>query len=356
MIVCQACGKENPLGTRFCRGCGEKIIVTVTQIKASVNRTRTEDATGKIRMYAANSLSLALFLFICAMLVRFTATPAVPTPDLPPVSVGRLVPDSEPGRPAAVAQAKPASGAAWRSRAAPRVRAECGTDVARIDILRRAIVAAQSTEGQWPGDNPFAATGLAVLALQCTPGDPVADAAAARGRDWLAARTTTFDSQPAIAKTLAFTALLDAGQIDRRMMRGTPWLADGSAGRWQSLLVAMLPSDERPADLSGLAKVLPAPHLPWLDLAKAKPATTDPALLGQLLTAAATGEDRFLSALNAWHLGVDPAVVLTAVNGWAATDPAPAGVGLASAGPTAAPACALLAAHVALVLPPLWSK
>ncbi|GDY15118.1 hypothetical protein LBMAG53_39960 [Planctomycetota bacterium] len=111
MIPCQVCGNDNPLGTRFCRKCGAKVTTGLADVNASVAKTRRQDRGRMIRGWGSNVLSLGVFILACAVLIRWTATPALPPADLPLPSPGPVIPLPDPVKPAESATPAPPGGA-----------------------------------------------------------------------------------------------------------------------------------------------------------------------------------------------------------------------------------------------------
>jgi hypothetical protein len=93
MIPCQVCGNQNPIGTRFCRACGERIaVVKVDQLAAAVRDDQVSAASLR-RLEGGRSLLLVgLFLLVCALVLRYAVVPPLPAADVPPLPAGELLP------------------------------------------------------------------------------------------------------------------------------------------------------------------------------------------------------------------------------------------------------------------------
>ena len=107
MISCQACGNDNPIGTRYCRRCGTKIEVNQEQVVAAVQRDQADVAAARWFERGRSALIIGLFFLTCALVLRYSIVPPLPAADVPPVDVGGILPSELP-RVEAKAEAKPA--------------------------------------------------------------------------------------------------------------------------------------------------------------------------------------------------------------------------------------------------------
>jgi hypothetical protein len=93
MIPCQACGNQNPIGTRFCRSCGERIaVVKVEQLAAAVRDDQVTVASQRRLEGGRSLLMVGLFLLVCALVLRYAVVPSLPAADVPPLPAGELLP------------------------------------------------------------------------------------------------------------------------------------------------------------------------------------------------------------------------------------------------------------------------
>lgn len=94
MIACTACGKQNPLATRYCRQCGAKLVVNQASVAQAME---DEFAIGRSLRWMARGhsmLSIGGFLLACALVLRFVVVPPLPSADVPPVDAGSVLPEA----------------------------------------------------------------------------------------------------------------------------------------------------------------------------------------------------------------------------------------------------------------------
>ena len=66
MIICQKCGHENPLGTLYCRNCGEKISMTASTVMGGMANDQAADRLNQLYRYSRNAMSLGVALLAWA--------------------------------------------------------------------------------------------------------------------------------------------------------------------------------------------------------------------------------------------------------------------------------------------------
>jgi hypothetical protein len=106
MIACQACGNDNPIGTRYCRRCGAKLAFSQERVVAAVQRDQADLAAARWSERGRSALIIGLFLLTCALVLRYAIVPQLPEADVPPVEFGGILPSELP-RVEAQAEARP---------------------------------------------------------------------------------------------------------------------------------------------------------------------------------------------------------------------------------------------------------
>jgi len=96
VIPCQSCGKQNPIGTRYCRACGTKIEVNQQQVFQAVSEDRADAASTRWFERGRSLLIIGLFFLTCALVLRLSVVPPMPVADVPPVDVGGFLPKQLP--------------------------------------------------------------------------------------------------------------------------------------------------------------------------------------------------------------------------------------------------------------------
>lgn len=126
MIPCQVCGNQNPIGTRYCRRCGEKIQVDQRQLFEAVQEDQDAKASLRWIERGRSLLVMGLFLLVCALVVSQALVPAMPVAEVPPVAAGALLPGNLPrvevrpeAKAATMPEAKPAVVPAAKAEAKP---------------------------------------------------------------------------------------------------------------------------------------------------------------------------------------------------------------------------------------------
>ncbi len=357
MIPCAICGFNNPLGTRFCRGCGEKIETKLSMVNQSVAKTKQSDRETSLLKMGSSAMQIGGFLFLAALVFRNTLVPDMPAPDLPPVAVANLVPDAFlKAAPKNAAAANAPTRLTWRISQGPGLLKDIGVDVDRIHAWQDDIAKTQKDDGSWAAPDPLLATALAALALQACPTNDYL-MAAARGRTWLKAKSPKdVASRAAVTRTLVLNAFIDAEDMPADLWSADKgYLVDSQAPVWQATGVALLAPKERRIDHSLLrAANTDALWAGWWDAVenKATPlpdaafTAVDPGTL-------AAGEDRMMWAQEAWFLVGNPDEIQKALVKWSSSDPAPVDPLLAKAGPWAGEAVAVLTVASPMRMPPL---
>lgn len=108
MISCQACGNQNPIGTRYCRRCGTKIEFSPALVLEAVQRDQAALASSRWFELGRSVLIIGLFFLTCALVLRYVVVPPMPVAEVPPVDVGSFLPRELPAKPEAKPEAKPA--------------------------------------------------------------------------------------------------------------------------------------------------------------------------------------------------------------------------------------------------------
>ncbi|MBN8526035.1 MAG: hypothetical protein J0M02_11930 [Planctomycetes bacterium] len=108
MIPCQACGNQNPIGTRYCRRCGEKVHADQQQVMQAVQSTNDDLASRKWLERGRSALVIGAFLLVCALVLRYAVVPPMPSAEVPPVDAGPFIPAELPKVEAKAEAAAPA--------------------------------------------------------------------------------------------------------------------------------------------------------------------------------------------------------------------------------------------------------
>lgn len=363
MIPCPKCGTVNQMGTRFCHGCGERVNVTFGQVAASVQATAATKRDAEILHWGRSLLALGIFLVIAVLVLRAVLVGQLPPAEPPPMPIVELVPRHAPGAPPAEAGSGPrlvlrSQRLLWRALHGRPTLSAMGLDPTTIEALQKPIADSQKTDGSFPGPEPLAATALACLALQSLP-DEVGLNRSARARGWIKDQFAGLPAKPAVVRSLALLALLDAEELTQgqRSSLGT-YLNDGKAGPWQAIALAMTPVAERPTETILVRKAVDREPWTWL-LALAdgqRPQLELRNLFKENATALTRGEDRLAWALAAWQLALAPADLAEVLKGWSKATPAAIDKDLATVcGPAAASAVHILVLSAPTRLPPTWS-
>lgn len=305
MIPCNHCGADNPLGTMFCRGCGQRIEVDPNQILDSVKQTQSENRGQQILLTGRNAVAMCGFLFMAAMVVRMVIVPAMPDQRMP-LTDPRLGDELlQAPQQVAAPEIPLALGAqddrllSWRSNNADRQLQALGIDREQVRIQQRRIAKQQTDSGGFPGPDEISATALAVLALQAYPGDPEIDQAALRGAEWLhVRRRRVIDGSNHQARSLLAMALMERDMLDRNDIAiAANVLGSGNRLDLQALTLPLFSPEQRPKDILVLRRQLGTQPLwlHYLDLFSAEPLVTTAD--HELFTPAQVRE---LSLFDAW--------------------------------------------------------
>ena len=352
MITCSSCGFANPMGTRWCRQCGEKLDLNASQILTAMAETTAAEQDQRLLAYGHSAVTMGGFVLIVALILRFALVPDLPRADASVSLPANVLPEIERSAPATAIPTVAgitSQRLRWRATVCRPTANQLGLDLAQMDAVRTAIGTAQKPDGTWNGEDPLAATALATLALQAWP-DAQALARAATTRTWLAGQLSDPTRRTVLGRTLALVALDDAEALSSaERTRLQSYLIDGKSARFQIWALVTTPR---------------ALHPPELGLVREAFRTTDGDLLWRGAFALATGtrpdlpasrfftesvgvvaaEDRPAWALLAWNLGLAPGDVSKILQDWSRqavpplSDPT-----LAKAGPQAAEALWLIA-------------
>ncbi len=374
MITCGTCLFANPMGTRWCRQCGAKLDLDARQIEAAVSATQVANADDRVLGWGRSALGVGVFVLLSAIIVRATLVPALPRADIPVQLPAQIIPVTERTTPASPGAASGKSSTSvpmlgerlrWRSTVCRALLSSLGLDLAALDRAADHLAAAQKSDGSFPGGDPLAATGLAVLGLQAWPSDERL-AVAATSRAWLKTQLADATRRQPLGRALALAALDDAQDLPTgERARLQSYLIDGKAAQWQAWQIAGLTAADRPAEIGlvrdGLLKVkADALWNQLLDLGTDKrPAIEHRRFFIETIatpTGAIAVDDRPAWSLLAWQLTPAPADMTTVMLGWSrAPVPAVSAELAKAAGPTAAESMWLLTLAAPARLPPLWS-
>jgi hypothetical protein len=96
MILCQVCGNQNPIGTRYCRRCGEKIQIGQQQVFQAVQDNQSEIDSKRWLERGRSLLVIGGFFLVCALVLRYAVVPPMPVAEVPSVEIGSFVPTELP--------------------------------------------------------------------------------------------------------------------------------------------------------------------------------------------------------------------------------------------------------------------
>ena len=370
MIPCSKCLFVNPMGTRWCRQCGDKLDLNAQQVEASVNATQAAEAEDRLVAWGRSAFSAGIFILITTIVVRLALVPALPPAEIPTQLPAQVIPVFE--RTLAPSAALGASNTPvasprlrWRATTCRALANGLGLDLAALDQARERLLKAQKADGSFSGSDPLAATGLGVLGLQAWPSDD-ALAAAAKGRVWLKSQLVDATRRLPLGRTLAMVALDDAQDLSASERgRLSAYLIDGQVPRWQAWEISAITAVERPSELGLIRDGFAADKdtdkaanlwLQAMDLGLAKRPDIDPKNFFSEAATALPIEDRLPWTLLAWQLTPAPLDLVEVLKGWshAAVPPVSDELGKA-AGATAADAQWLMTLAAPMRLPPLWS-
>ena len=366
MIPCSKCFFSNPMGTRWCRQCGEKLEINARMVEASVAATDVANADDRILGWGRSAFSTGAFILITTIILRSALVPALPPADIPTQLPAQLIPVFD-RMTAPVMQVGSGNTEVtsprlrWRATTCRALANGLGLDLAALDQARERIAAAQKADGSFAGSDPLAATGLAVLALQAWPSDDHL-AAAAKGRIWLKSQLINATIRQPLGRSLAMAALDDAQDlVPGERARLLSYLIDGKVPRWQAWQIIGIPAADRPEELGLIRDALikaKADDL-WLqamELGSAKRPEIEAKRFFSESGTQVKAEDRLPWVLLAWQLTPAPLDLIEVLKGWSRAPIPPASGELAKpAGATAADALWLMTIAAPMRLPPLWS-
>jgi len=247
MMPCNHCGAENPLGTMFCRSCGERIEANVGDVMASVKDTKAHQRDVALMGYARSALSLAIFLFFGAGVVNWIMVPDLPPVSMPaaePMTIDEMLPMAEEHESGSIELALGSTDNSlidWRRANAANLLSEIGADTSRIRAWQRQVLATQEDSGAFAGEDVIGSTALACLALQALPGDPELDAAARAGRDYLHARQRRVLDGSDRRRTLLWgLALWEDERLDGAQRSTIVTLAGTTEADWGALVLPLM--------------------------------------------------------------------------------------------------------------------
>ena len=370
MISCQKCAHENPIGTKFCRGCGVRLEFNLQDIEQSIIGTKKANLDDRVFRWGRSSFALCGFLLVCTLVLRHVVAPPMPPSDWPDAPLLPLISKDPPAW--AVNAIPSADGTtvtvrgpvefngrlAWRRSHAALILTGLGIDRVKLTALQHAVAGTVGADGAVAGDDPLAANALATLALQACPGDEAVDAAIVRCHGWLTKRIgELITAKEPLARTLGALALMDAELLPAtERAKLNVYLVDGKAAFWQAWMLPLFPADDRPTQLANLRAELKGPAWDsWFELTSGGIARPDATLLSAAsANALAFGEERLLWAASAWARPAMPQDLAQTLAAWSALPPTPVAVLLTQkCGPQAATAVAVLAIAAPLRLTPL---
>lgn len=358
MIPCPKCSHVNPLGTRFCRSCGEKLDVKVAQVMASVEQKRDTDRDERIYKAGRGALTLTVFALVCALTFRWLIVPDMPAPELPAVALGDIEPKPAASEAAVDLPLGATTRLAWRREHGSALLSPLGVDLVQLQAWSDAIAKEQRADGSFPGQDALAATGLAALALQAYPREDRALAAAASARAWLKTNLVDLSQKRPLGRTLGMAALLDAQELPLALQtNGAIYLIDARAPVFQAFAYALYDAKDRPQDVRSLRSAGTTPEWGWyFDALTGKPPEIEvKAYFTESAKRLAKGEDRLVWAFTAWHFAAAPKDLIETLSAWSRAQPPPVADDLVAAcGPNAAAAVALIAVASPARVPPLW--
>jgi len=384
MIPCQKCGADNPLGTVFCHSCGTRLEVSLNAVAGSVAATNVEKRKLEIFKAGRNGLFLAACGMVVALVFSHVFAPSLPSPTLnPPASMGpnTLLPEPETWQPDASSVAwltpdplpqaietKGLSLAEWRRRVG-RARVQAlGVDMSTVRAWHQHILDQQQDNGSFAGNDPVAATGLALLALKaCITGG--GDEAFLQRKVEAMHQATLYLLQRVrssafgitgtpLGRTLAVLALIDAGMLPvKEFPMHQVYLTNGKIPVFQALGLLSIPPTQRPRSTTAVVNRLGGQLLydQFLSLISDVEQDLDPKFFTAEVAEGLDGRERLVWAATAWFHGVQPMNLHHVLAAWSRTAPADAPEDLQNAAPAfAAQALAVLTCTVAARAPLTW--
>ena len=362
MISCDTCGSANPLGTRWCRQCGNKLVIDASKVEAAVAATDAAAADDRFVAWGRSAIGLGAFLLIAVVVLRLALVPSMPLADVPSQLPVEVVPGLERANvPLAIDgnTAITSPRLRWRATVCRTLANGLGLDSAAMDKALGRIIAAQKADGTWAGGDPLAATALATLALQAWPTD-TGLSHAARARVWLKSQLTDATRRSVLGRTLGIAALEDAEDLSSgERNRLMAYAMDGRVAKWQAWSMASVPAAERPAELGLIRDGLKDTDDLWsweLQLAGGTRPEVDPKRFFAETMGTIPAEERLPWALLGWHLVPAAKDFAGALQAWSRAEPPAAGEQLTAAcGPLTNDALWLMTLGAPARLPALWS-
>ena len=362
MIPCSSCSFANPMGTRWCRQCGEKLDLNAGQIQAAMAATTAAKQDDRLLGYGHSAVTMGGFVLIVALILRFALVPDLPRADASASLPAQILPEIERSTPANAAPTSASidsSRLRWRATVCRPTANQLGLDLAQMDSVRTAIGAAQKPDGTWTGEDPLAATALATLALQAWPDDQGL-ARAAKARTWLTGQLTDPTRRSVTGRSLALVALDDAEALstaDRTRLQS--YLIDGKSARFQTWALVTTPRALQPPEL-GLVreafKDTPGGQL-WRGVLTLATGTRPDLPTSRFFiegVGVVAAEDRPAWTFLGWHLGIAPRDVSKILQDWSRQTPPPVSdPSLSRAGAQAAEALWLIALTAPFRVPAL---
>jgi hypothetical protein len=363
MIPCQKCLFVNPMGTRWCRQCGEKLDLNATQVEAFISATQAAAAEDRLSGWGGSVFSAGLFILISTSVVRMALVPALPPADIPLQLPMRVIPMLERNLTSDAAMGignTPINSPRlrWRASTCRPVAQALGLELTALDETRQRVAKSQKEDGSFAGSDPLAATGLAVLGLQAWPSD-AALAAAAKGRVWLKSQLLDATRRQPLGRTLAMVALDDAQDLSASERgRLLAYLIDGQVPCWQAWQISAIAVSDHPRELGLIRDALVAEKVSglWLqamDLRVAKRTDIDAKIFFSESAAKLAPDERLPWTFLAWQLAIAPRDLSQVLKGWSG-EPVPAVSEelQKAAGTTAADAVWLMTLAAPMRLPP----
>ncbi len=362
MISCDTCGFVNPLGTRWCRQCGNKLNIDATKVEAAVAATDAAEAGDRFLAGSRSAVSLGLFLLIAVLILRLALVPRLPPADVPLQLPAEVVPGLERASVPLSIDGNTAISSPrlrWRATVCRTMANNLGLDSAAMDKTLARIIAAQKADGTWAGGDPLAATALATLALQAWPTDSSL-AHASRARTWLKSQLTDATRRSVLGRTLGIAALEDAEDLTSgERNRLLAYAMDGRVAKWQAWSMASVPAAERPAELGLIRDGLKDADDVWsweLQLAGGVRPEIDPKRFFAETMGTIPAEERAPWVLLAWHLVPAPGDLASVLQTWSRAEPPAASEPLTAAcGPLTNDELWLMTLGTPVRLPALWS-
>ncbi len=359
MYPCSKCGIINPLSTRFCRNCGERIELTRMMINKSVTTTTVGKYDAMLAGWGRSTLTLGIFALICALVFRYVAVPTMPSADLAQANPGEPLADLGVGG-NLIGTPESSERLRWRRLNASRMMGDLGLDTAALRLPLDAALKSQAANGIVGGSSDaISATALAALAWQGLPDDRLLEAAR-RARSFLLTKLGDMPGMDPTPRALLLTTLIDAEALsDDQLVAYRHWLRDPKQAAIQALAVASLKPTQRlkPDDMRLLANAMKDERWSMLiELCQGRPPmNVQPAQFDLKAAAALTsGEDRVWWAMLAWQVAVAPINLTDTLKTWT-TSPADISPDLAArGGKDAAALINVIAVTSPLRLTPLW--